>query len=322
MTVRAKQPAQKPAQKKVRQLLAGLSLSKDEIRSRLEQASDPAYWQALYPPFSICAKAPQPPDLPPLDATTLAHYARGLDQFGYFSSESPLARTLTHPLLECVEAVRKQGWPPGFAYVYDEFWTLWRVAPIAQILTAALGKGYRWIPHGWCHYLQPVRGASGWPPHIDGNLPNRMSIWIPLSDATLENGCIYLVPKDMNTSAIGERRELRDASNLQMRELLQRGRAIPAPAGSLLGWQFRILHWGSTAHSPGNPRVSLVLEFIAGNEAPIKNEMPLFDPAAPLPDLPMRLHSIGRAIRQYMRYEVRMQRYADLAEELMDLRTG
>ena len=322
MTVRVRQPARKPVQKNVRQLLAGLSLSKDEIRTRIEQASDPAYWQSLYPRFSICANSPQPPDLPPLDAKTLAHYARGLDQYGYFSSESPIARSLTAPLLECVETVRQAGWPPGFAYVYDELWTLWRVAPIAQILTAALGNGYRWIPHGWCHYLQPVRGASGWPPHIDGNLPNRMSIWIPLTDATLDNGCIYLVPKDMNTSAIGERRELRDASNLQMRELLQRGRAIPAPAGSLLGWQFRILHWGSTAHSPGNPRVSLVLEFIAANEAPIKNELPLFDPAAPLPDLPMRLHSIGRAIRQYMRYELKMQRYADLPKELMDLRTG
>src|ERR1700690_418688 len=99
MTVRGRQPARKPAQKpeqrKIRQLLAGLSLSEDEIRTRIKQASDPAYWQSLYPRFSICANAPQPPDLPPLDATTLAHYARGLDQYGYFSSDSPLARTLT-----------------------------------------------------------------------------------------------------------------------------------------------------------------------------------------------------------------------------------
>lgn len=311
----------RPARKKVRRLLAGLSLSKSEIGTRLEQALDSAYWQALYPPFSLCANASLVRDLPPLDATTLAHYTRSMDQYGYFATELPIARSLTAPLLECVETVRKAGWPPVFAYLYDEFWTLWRVAPIAQILTAALGDGYKWIPHGWCHYVQPVRGASGWPPHVDGNLPNRMSIWVPLTDATIDNGCIYLVPKDMNTSAIGERRELRDASNLQLRELLQRGRAIPAPAGSLLGWQFRILHWGSTAHSTGNPRVSLVLEFIAANEAPIKNEMPLYDPAAPLPDLPTRLYSIGRAIRQYMRYELKMRRYAELATALMALRT-
>ena len=316
MTVRVRQPPRK----KVQQLLAGLSLSRDEVRTRLEQASDPAYWRALYPPFSLCADAPPVPDVAPLDAATLAHYTRGLDQYGYFSSEVPIVQSLTAPLLECVETVRKAGWPPVFAYVYDELWTLWHVAPIAQILTATLGKGYRWIPHGWCHYVQPVRGASGWPPHVDGNLPNRMSIWVPLTDATIDNGCIYLVPKDMNSSAIGERRELRAASNLQMRELLQRGRALPARAGSILGWHFRILHWGSTAHSPGNPRVSLVLEFIAANQPPIKNETPLYDPVTPLPDLALRLHSIGRAIRQYMRYELKMRRYAELAKELMDLR--
>jgi hypothetical protein len=316
MTVRVRPPAQKKAQL----LLSGLSLTKNEIRSRLAQASDPAYWRALYPPFSLCADSPRVPDAPPLYAATLARYARGLDQWGYFSTESPIVQSLTAPLLECVETVRKAGWPPAFAYVYDELWTLWQAAPIAQILTAALGEGYRCIPHGWCHYVQPVRGASGWPPHADGNLPNRMSIWVPLTDATIENGCIYLVPKDMNTSAIGERRELRNATNLQMRELLQRGRALPAPAGALLGWQFRILHWGSTAHGSGNPRVSLVFEFIAANERPIKNEMPLYDPAGPLPDLPLRLHSIGRAIRQYMRYELRIRRYAELASELMALR--
>ena len=318
MTARVRQPPHKKAQ----QLLSGLSLPREEIQTRLEQASDPAYWRALYPAFSVCANAPPVPELASLDAATLERYANGLDQWGYFGSESAIAKSLTAPILECVETVRKLGWPPVFAYVYDQLWTLWNAAPIAQILNAALGDGYRLIPHGWCHYVQPVRGASGWPPHIDGDLGNRMSIWIPLTDATIDNGCIYLVPKDMNTSAIGQRRELRAASNLQMRELLQRSRALPVPAGSILGWQFRILHWGSTAHGPGHPRVSLVAEFIAANEAPIKNEIPLYDPAGPPPDLALRLRSIGRAIRQYMRYELRMRRYAELAKALMNFRIG
>jgi hypothetical protein len=307
-----------PHQPRVRQLLRQVSLSKTEIRNRLKQASDAAYWQALYPPFSICSSSPQIPDVQALHPNTLARCVRDLDRYGYFCSESPLIEGLTASLLECIQTVRKAGWPPVFAYVYDQLWMLWHIRPIAQILTSALGPAYRLIPHGWCHYVPPVRGASGWPPHVDGNLPNRMSIWIPLTDANIENGCLYVVPKDMNTSAIGERRELRKASNLQMRELLQRSRAIPAPAGSLLGWPFRTLHWGSTAHSSESPRVSLVFEFIAGRETPIKNETPLYDPATPLPDLALRLFCIGRAIRQYMRYELKMRRYADLASELMD----
>jgi hypothetical protein len=310
--------ADRSPQKKLRQLLAGLTLSSDELRSRVEQANDPGYWQKVYPPFSIDAANPSVPDVAPLDPAELDRYALGLSRFGYFSSAAPIAKGLTAPLLECVEAIRRAGWPPVFAYVYDQLWTLWRIAPITQILTAGLGEGYRWIPHGWCHYVQPVRGASGWPPHVDGNLPNRMSIWLPLTESTLDNGCIYLVPKDLNHSAIGERRELRDASNLQMRELLQRSRALPAPAGSLLGWYFRILHWGSTAHHPGGQRVSLVLEFIAADEQPITNETPLYDPATRLPELHQRLFSIGRAIRQYTRYELKMRRYAELAKALMN----
>jgi hypothetical protein len=306
-----------PAAHQARQLLRSLSLPKHELRDRLARALDADYWRTLHPPFSVCAEGSAPPEAAPLDDVTLARYTETLYKYGYFCSDTPHLANLTAPLLASIEAVRKAGWPAVFGYVYDQLWTVWQARPIEQILTAALGEHYKWILHGWCHYVQPVRGASGWPPHIDGNLPNRMSIWIPLTDATLENGCIYLIPKDMNTSAIGERRELRNASNLQMRELLQRSRALPAPAGALLGWPFRALHWGSTAHHPGGQRVSLVLEFIAADEAPINNERPLYDPEKPLPGLAARLYAIGRAIRQYMRYEPKMRRYAELAGELM-----
>jgi hypothetical protein len=304
---------------RAQRLVGGLSLSKAEIRNRFEQACDPSYWRALYPRFSVSAAAQPIPEIPALEPSQLELCLRSLSSHGYFSSATPMLQSFTRPLVEVVETIGRAGWPPVFAYVYDELWTLWQTAPIVQILRAALGDRYKWIPHGWCHYVRPVRGAAGWPPHIDGNLPNRISIWIPLTDATLDNGCVYLVPKDLNDAGIGERRELRHASNLQMRQLLQRGMALPAPAGSLLGWEFRVLHWGSTAQHPANPRLSLVFEFIGANEAPIGNERPLYDPTDPLPDLGSRLHSIGRAIRQYMRYELRMRRYAELAARLRDL---
>jgi ectoine hydroxylase-related dioxygenase (phytanoyl-CoA dioxygenase family) len=138
-----------------------------------------------------------------------------------------------------------------------------------------------------------------------------------LTDATLDNGCIYVVPGNLNTAGIGERRALRAASNLQMRELLQRGRALPARAGSLLGWYFRILHWGSVCHVAGAPRVSLVMEFIGAGERALDSELPLYDPREGLPSLPQRLHAIGRAILQYKRFELRMRRYVELAHGLM-----
>jgi phytanoyl-CoA dioxygenase PhyH len=308
---------QSPPQGAERQLLRQLGLRKEEVRSRLAQASDAAYWKALYPSFSLCDDASAAPEVPPFDATTLDKAKDDLTSRGYFLVEGAIGGSIVGPMLGCVEAVRKAGWPPVFAYIYDQLWLVWRIAPVAQMVTAGLGADYRWIPHGWCHYVHPVSGASGWPPHVDGNLSNRMSIWIPLTDATLDNGCIYVVPGNLNTAGIGERRALKAASNLQMRELLQRGRALPARTGSILGWNFRILHWGSVCHVAGAPRVSLVMEFIGAGERALDSELPLYDPQEGLPPLPQRLHAIGRAILQYKRFELRMRRYVELAHGLM-----
>jgi hypothetical protein len=300
-----------------KQLLRRLGLPKDEVNTRLALASDRAYWKALYPRFSVCDDALAAPKVPPFDAPTLDKVRKDLASRGYFLVEGAIEGSIIGPMLECIEAVRKAGWPPVFAYIYDQLWLVWRLAPIAQLLIAGLGPDYRCIPHGWCHYVQPVTGASGWPPHVDGNLSNRMSIWIPLTDATLDNGCIYVIPGNLNTSGIGERRALSAASNLQMRELLQRGRALPARGGSLLGWYFRILHWGSVCHVADGPRVSLVMEFICARERAFDSELPLYDAQDGLPSLPQRLHAIGRAILQYKRFELRMRRYVELGRGLM-----
>ncbi len=300
-----------------KRLLASLELSQSDLNDRLAKASNAAYWKALYPGFSVCDEAAARPAAVPLANGTLDKIANDLSVRGFCVAENAIGDEVVEPLRACVETIRQAGWPPVFAYVFDQFWLVWRLAPVAQIAAAGLGEGYRWISHGWCHYVQPVSGAAGWPPHVDGNLPNRMSVWIPLSDATLDNGCMYVIPGNLNTSGIGERRALKTATNLQLRELMQRGRALPARAGSLLGWYFRILHWGSVCQLPGNPRVSIVMEFIGPDERPLSGELPLVDAQGALPSLTQRLYAIGRAIQHYQRFELKMRRYADLGRALM-----
>jgi hypothetical protein len=308
---------QRPPSGVEKELLKGLELPKGEVQARTELASDGAYWKSVYPLFRICDEASGAPQAAAFDAPELHRLAGDLDNRGYFLTEHAIDGSLIGPILGCVEAVKKAGWPPVFAYVYDELWTVWRLPRIVQMVTAGLGPGYRWIPHGWCHYVDPFVGASGWPPHVDGNLPNRMSIWIPLTDATLDNGCIYAIPRNLNTSGVGERRALGAASNLQMRELLQRSRALPARAGSLLGWHFRVLHWGSVCQVASGPRVSLVMEFIGARERALDSESPLYDGQGRLPSLPERLYAIGRAVIHYKRFELRMRRYVELGRGLM-----
>jgi hypothetical protein len=313
--------ARSPSQA-ARKLLGRLDLSRTEVDARLAMALDSGYWKSLYPAFSVGDESSAQPRANALTASQYARLTDHLARRGYFHAESVLESQTIDAMRGCVEAVRSAGWPPVFAYVYDQFWTIWRLAPIKQMVQAGLGEGYRLISHPWCHYVNPVAGASGWPPHVDGNLANRLSVWIPLTDATLDNGCIYLVPGDQNFARIGELRELKSATNLQLRELMQRGRALPASAGSIMGWHFRILHWGSVASGGGHPRISTVMEFIKAEEAGLPSEMPLFDPDRELPPLLQRLFAIGRAINHYKRFELRMRRYAGLGRALMRAATG
>src|SRR5262249_58094823 len=94
-----------------------------------------------------------------------------------------------------VDAVRTAGWPPVFAFVYDEFWSLVRIPAITTLLSATLGRGFRQIPHVWVHVVPPIEGGRGWTPHVDGYQNDRISVWLALSDATVENECMHLVPK-------------------------------------------------------------------------------------------------------------------------------
>ena len=48
----------------------------------------------------------------------------------------------------------------------------------------------------------PQAGEAGWPPHRDkgrqalaaDGTPTSLTVWIPLTEATPENGCLYILP--------------------------------------------------------------------------------------------------------------------------------
>ena len=77
-----------------------------------------------------------------------------------------------------------------------------------------------------------------------------VSAWIPLSDATVENGCMFLLPA-------GSSREISDAIDTEMplsprvvRAALQDVIALPAAAGAMIGWRGNILHRGGRRCRP------------------------------------------------------------------------
>jgi ectoine hydroxylase-related dioxygenase (phytanoyl-CoA dioxygenase family) len=147
-------------------------------------------------------------------------------------------------------------------------------------------------------HVDPARGDSGWAPHRDkgrcslfaDGTPKILNLWLPLTDATPLNGCMYVVPADRDPTY-----NTAQESSLQFQ--LSDIRALPARAGSVLGWTQAVIHWGArTAERGGAPRISLGAEFQCADLPPFAT--PLLDPAV-MPVLAVRLDVIAQSILRH-----------------------
>jgi len=211
-------------------------------------------------------------------------------------------------------------WPAGFTYVYDEFWQLARTPTVAALLRAILGEDCVQWPGVWTHRVLPQRGSHGWAPHVDssgyGAQPEALGVWFPLTDATLENGCMYVIARDLAPPGLAERfATIESVTRSDLRQLLQSAHALPAAAGALLGWDQNVNHWGATCQGHGQPRISTAMELASAREAARHQQwsLPL---NAPLPAFEERLRLIGESLLSYTRFEPQLAAYAPLAKDL------
>ena len=252
-----------------------------------------------------------------LGAETLTAIASSVAEHGFFEAPRVVAAEDLAVLNHAVEAVVSHGWPAVFAWIYDEVWTLARLPDVAAILTAQLGAGYLQIPHIWTHVVAPAVGASGWAPHFDGEGTRRMSIWVALTDATASNGCMHLVPRRRLPAAFArDWKAFPEVAIADAVQALHAVRALPVPAGSILGWSFDVLHWGGMCTSVETPRRALSLEFIARDAPARSDEAPLLDVNGPLPSMHRRLAMIATAVCAYEKFERGLARFRPVAERL------
>ena len=301
-------------------LIEQTRLQDEEVDSYLTKAVDVGYWRKLIPHLSIGGDSkPERVEKSSIGSLRQRELLEGLTREGYFQTGPLLSAAVLGQMRECVEILKANGWPSIFAFIYDQFWLVWRAPSLVQLLSVALGPGYKVIPHMWCYYVHPIRGASGWPPHADGlGMLKRLTVWIPLSDATLDNGCMYVIPKDLLPEGMSDGVcNSKPVTSEGVAHLLQSSRALPAQAGSFLGWDFNVIHWGSVCHKVAEPRISISLEFIGEHTEPADDEMPVFDLQSTLPTFVQRLHIIGKGILLYHDREVRMLRYVELAERMV-----
>jgi ectoine hydroxylase-related dioxygenase (phytanoyl-CoA dioxygenase family) len=125
--------------------------------------------------------------------------------------------------------------------------------------------------------------------YSDGT-PKSLTVWIPLTNATPLNGCMYIIPanrdKTYNTSDENEWKF--DYPDV---------RALPGQAGNVFVWNQAVLHWGSrTSRFAEEPRISVAFEFQRADVPPFNQ--PLLNPKH-LPSFEARLKLIAKQLLQY-----------------------
>jgi hypothetical protein len=301
------------------QMLESARLTGSEVNALLDQALNPDYWRHLLPALTVGATECEICEAHSLDPSEVTKLVDKFETEGYFRTGPVLPLSLMERMRTCVERLRKENWPLVFAFVFDEFWMAIGTASLQRLLAALLPRGYKQNSAIWTYYVAARTGAKGWTPHIDGGGQNRLSVWLPLTDATLDNGCMYVVPKNLIPHSLpADYMKWETIERSELDRLLQCSRALPAEAGALLGWDHNLIHWGSISSGSGTPRISIAVEFLGADATPSNYDRPLLDTAS-LPPFKQRLYIIGKCILDYEKFEPLMIRFDEVGKRLIAL---
>ena len=197
---------------------------------------------------------------------------------------------------EVIELFEHLRIPLPFIFVYCEPWLL--AFKLNIIIKKLFGESYYLLPDFWAWHVDPIKEDAGWGPHRDkgpnslfqNGEPKSLTIWIPLTDATIDNGCMYVLPANRDPSYLSG--DI-DKEKLDMQNIV----ALPASAGSPIIWNQGILHWGSRSR-PRNtpPRMSVAFEVQIAKVDPFNS--PLLEPLG-IPNFEDRLKLICKQVLQY-----------------------
>lgn len=256
-----------------------------ELRSHLAQIESPDLWRRINPHLTIT-------DAPFADRGTEYEFASHdierarlqICEDGYLQSGPGVPVNDCHALSLAIQRIVEARYHPMFVAVYDEYWRVLR--GIAPLLTPILGTHYRVLGDFWVWCISDRTASAGWRPHRDHQFrrratlrddrtPTIVTVWIPFTDATPLNGCMYLLPLPRDPN-FPDRPDDFDASSLQD------VRALPAPAGSVLAWNQYILHWGGRASRwADGPRMSTGI-YVQAGDVPLFTDKPVdFDQELP-----------------------------------------
>jgi hypothetical protein len=97
-------------------------------------------------------------------------------------------------------------------------------------------------------------------------------MWIPFTDADTHNSCIYVLPfpHDPAVQSFLRGENVATMIHYENQIFLPNVRALPARAGSVVGWTPYILHWGSQSTDwATQPRISVGIYYHAADTAKV-----------------------------------------------------
>jgi len=176
-----------------------------------------------------------------------------------------------------VETLKRKGYPATLAFVTDVAWEivlkLWTIAEEVYdheevVLEPSFAAYALEKP---ASILEKKKSENGNKKYVGQNFgqPHRdyardddaLSLWLPLNDVDVDNGCIYVLPKEhdheRNASKSGGHKSKPDFP-------IEKAVALaPVEGGRVLGWSGDVVHWGTScqASSALPPRQSIGVAF-------------------------------------------------------------
>jgi hypothetical protein len=139
------------------------------------------------------------------------------------------------------------------------FWQI--TQSLHSIILHLLKEPYHILPEIWAWDIPQGKQHKGWAPHREktfstiqpNNQPNSLSVWIPITNATPENSCMYVLPAcdDIHYPT----------GDTDYDIPLQSIRALPASPGDIIIFNHNIIHWGSQSSQwAPEPRRAMAFE--------------------------------------------------------------
>lgn len=231
-----------------------------------ENLEDPEFWHALNPDFPITddpwPKAAAPYPYSPTGKEADLIRKRGYLQFDEIAPKQDLTRLATLVMRMCFK-----GYHPAYSLLYDEAYGL--LSRFGAVLAPVLGDRILFLPDEFdCHFVPPNDNTQGAGPHRDNlvadgpmfdesGLPNVVNLWLALTDATVTNGCMHVIPAFRDKGFLtGDWRP--DGTSFGFQDV----QALPVSAGSVLYWSPRLMHWGGRSNfTAKGPRISMACYF-------------------------------------------------------------